>query len=144
MPAHTEQKILPYSAEQLFDLVADIEKYPEFLPWCRAARILEKREGECTAQLVIAFHHMTEKYTSRVTLDRPGAIDVVMIEGPFDHLTNQWRFTPQTGGTQVDFAIDFRFRSRLLEKLIGGMFEKATAHMILAFKGRAEALYGKH
>ena len=148
MPSHDEQQVLPYNTQQMFDLVADIERYPEFLPWCKAARILERREGELVGELAVRFAHMTERYTSRVTLQRPaqpgdtGAIDVTMIQGPFEHLTNRWQFTRADGGTQVDFFIDFKFRSRLLEKLIGGMFGKATDKMIDAFRQRAEALYG--
>jgi coenzyme Q-binding protein COQ10 len=149
MPTHTEQQTLPYTTEQLFDLVAGIERYPEFLPWCRAARIIEKREGGMLAELVISFAHMTERYTSQVTLVRPatanapGAIDVTMVEGPFDHLVNRWQFTPLENGSRIDFFLDFKFRSRLLEALMGSLFAKATARMVTAFKQRAEALYGK-
>lgn len=144
MPAHTERQLSPYSPQQLFDLVADIERYPEFLPWCRAARVLERKEGELLGELVISFGHLSERYTSRVVLQRPGAIDVTMVKGPFEYLVNRWRFTPlEEQGTQIDFFLDFKFRSRLLEKLIGGLFGKATAKMVGAFRQRAEALYGK-
>jgi coenzyme Q-binding protein COQ10 len=142
MPKHAEQQILPYTPEQLFDLVADIEKYPEFLPWCRAARILTRKEGECTAELVISFKHMTESYVSRVVLERPGRIEATLVRGPFSHLTNRWTFTPQSGGaTQVDFYLDFSFRSKMLEMLIGGLFIRAAEQMGAAFKARADALY---
>jgi len=149
MAAHTEQQILPYDTQQLFDLVADIERYPEFLPWCRAARVLERKDGELLGELVIRFAHLTESYTSRVTLARPahpgeaGAIEVTMVKGPFQHLVNRWRFTPQDDATRIDFFLDFKFRSRLLEKLIGPLFGKATDKMVGAFRSRAEALYGK-
>jgi coenzyme Q-binding protein COQ10 len=149
MPAYTEQQIMPYNTQQMFDLVVDIERYPEFLPWCRAARILERGEDEFLGELVIAFHHLTEKYTSRVEFRRPqnpaeaGHIDVTMVEGPFEFLVNRWRFTPIEGGkTDIDFYLDFKFRSRLMETLIGGLFGKATARMVSAFKQRADALYG--
>ena len=148
MPVHTEQLISPYSAQALFDMVADIERYPEFLPWCRAARILSRKEGECMAELVISFKHMTESYTSRVLLSRPasadapGNIDVTMVEGPFEHLVNRWTFTPTAGGgTQIAFFLDFKFRSRMLEMLLGGLFSKATHKMAQAFKERADRLY---
>jgi coenzyme Q-binding protein COQ10 len=128
--------------------VADIERYPEFLPWCRAARILERKENELMAELVISFSHMTESYTSRVVLTPPaadadtGAIDVTMVKGPFEHLVNRWRFTPRAGGgADIDFFLDFKFRSRMLEKLIGSLFGKATAKMVGAFRARADALY---
>lgn len=147
MPSHTEQQVSPYTPKQLFDLVVDIEKYPEFLPWCRAARILERGENEFLGELVISFAHITENYTSRVTLTPPqentaGSIDVVMVKGPFEHLTNNWKFTPTENGTIIDFALDFKFRSRILEKLIGSLFSKATNKMVSAFKKRAEELYG--
>lgn len=149
MPSHSEQQFSPYNTQQLFDLVADIERYPEFLPWCRAARILEHREDEIIGELVISFSHLTESYTSRVTLQRPahpgepGAIDVNLVKGPFENLSNKWRFAPgPQGGTLIDFSLDFRFRSRILEKLIGSLFTKATARMVTAFSERANALYG--
>jgi coenzyme Q-binding protein COQ10 len=147
MPAHTEQQILPYNTQQLFDLVIDVERYPEFLPWCRAARIMQRGQGEFLGELVIAFKHLTERYTSRVVGVRPPSgfeectIDVDMVEGPFEHLTNRWRFTPVEGGTRVDFALDFKFRSRMLEMMIGPIFSRATNKMIDAFKERADTLY---
>ena len=144
MPSHTEQQILPYTPQQLFDLVMDIERYPEFLPWCRAARVLERGEGEMLGELAVSFAHLTERYTSRVVLTPYSAIDVTMVKGPFEHLINRWRFVPAGKGTQIDFFIDFRFKSRILEKLIGSMFAKATDKMIDAFKVRAEQLYGKN
>lgn len=149
MPAHSEQQFSPYNTQQLFDLVADVERYPEFLPWCRAARVVERGQGYLLGELVISFSHMVERYTSRVALVPPtgpnegGSIDVEMVSGPFQYLTNQWVFTPRAGGgTQIDFALDFKFRSKILERLIGGMFAKATAKMATAFKERADALYG--
>lgn len=148
MPSHRESQTLPYTVPQLFALVADVERYPDFLPWCRAARVLERRDGEFLGELVIAFHHLTESYVSRVVLDPPphpegaAAISVTMVKGPFEYLTNHWRFTPTAAGTQIDFALDFRFRSRLMEKLIGGLFARATARMVSAFKQRADQLYG--
>lgn len=148
MPSHTECQISPYSSRQLFSLVAGIEHYPEFLPWCRAARILERREGEMLAELVISFAHLTERYVSRVELHppvqehAPGSINVEMVKGPFEHLTNRWRFMPvEHGHTQIDFFLDFKFRSRLLERMIGSLFGRATAKMVSAFNARADALY---
>lgn len=150
MTAHREQQILPYSAQQLFDLVIDIERYPEFLPWCRAARILERGDNELLAELVIAFSHLSESYTSQVRYRRPasekdsGSIDVSLVRGPFSHLTNRWEFQPcADGGTEIQFFLDFEFRSRLLGSLIGALFSKATAKMVGAFRQRADALYGR-
>lgn len=143
MPTLTDHQRSPYTPRQLFALVADVERYPEFLPWCRAARILEHKEGELLAELVISFKGFTESYTSRVVLTPPAAIDVTMTRGPFEHLVNRWRFTPEgQGGTAIEFFLDFKFRSRLLEALIGGLFEKATRKMAAAFTARADALYG--
>jgi coenzyme Q-binding protein COQ10 len=143
MPAYRETMLVPYSREQLFDLVADVEKYPQFLPWCRAARIHERGEGYMVAELVIAFKGIRESYTSRVDLRRPEAIDVTMVKGPFHHLVNHWRFSEaEDGQTRIEFDLDFRFSSRWLETLIGALFSRATEKMVTAFRGRADQLYG--
>lgn len=143
MPRHTDTQFFPYSPEQLFALVADVEKYPQFLPWCRAARVTERQEHTFLGELIISFAHMSESYVSRITLTPYSAIDVVMVRGPFEHLTNSWRFTPEHGGTRIDFTLDFQFRSKILEKLMGGLFAKATARMVDAFSARADTLYRK-
>jgi coenzyme Q-binding protein COQ10 len=148
MSVHTEQKYMPYSAEQLYALVADIEKYPEFLPWCIGARIREKRETEIVADLVIGFKMIRERFTSRVTLTPPAEgvvprIDVAYIDGPMRHMSNRWRFLAQPdGGTIIDFYVEFEFRSKLLEKLIGALFHEAVKRMVNAFETRAGKLYG--
>ena len=149
MPNLRQSHVSPYSVQQLFELVADVESYPQFLPWCRAARILSRGEGEFHAELLISFKHMSESYTSRVQLfpaasPREGArIEVNMTKGPFSHLTNYWQFTPLEDGTQVDFELDFDFRSFLLQKFVGPMFSSAAEEMGEAFQNRAHALYGK-
>lgn len=143
MPRHVEQQISPYSPAQLFALVSDVEKYPQFLPWCRAARILQRGENEFLAELIIAFAHISESYVSRVVLQPNSAIEVKMVRGPFEHLINDWKFTEVEGGTRIDFALDFKFKNKILEKLIGGLFAKATEKMVSAFKTRADTLYGK-
>lgn len=148
MPSHHERTILPYTPKQLFDLVIDIERYPDFLPWCRAARIMGRDEQGFTGELVISFHHFTESYTSRVNPvapegERSGSIDVTMIEGPFKHLSNKWKFIPVEGGTEVIFDLDFKFRSMIMEKLIGSLFGKATSRMVEAFTEQAQARYGQ-
>ena len=144
MPKHIEKQLSPYSAQQLFDMVADVAKYPQFLPWCRAARVTDRTENSFLGELIISFSHITESYTSKVTLNpEAGTIDVIMVKGPFEHLTNHWVFTPTESGTQIDFELDFKFRSKLLEKLIGPLFTKATHKMVGAFKERADQLYGK-
>lgn len=142
MPLHREQIVLPYTQHQLFSLVADVARYPEFLPWCSAARILERGQEEFLAELAISYKHLSESYTSRVRLIPEEAIDVVMVKGPFEHLTNSWRFCRAEGGTRIDFELDFAFRSKLLERMLGGFFTRATEKMVGAFTERAEALYG--
>lgn len=141
MPSHYETKILPYTSQQLFDMVADVARYPEFLPWCSAARILEHTNNTFLAELIISYHHIKESYTSHVTLMPDRAIEVVMVKGPFEYLTNQWKFTPEDAQTRIDFSIDFQFRSKLLEKIMNGFFTKAAQKMMGAFTTRADFLY---
>ncbi len=143
MPSHHETILVPYSAAQMFALVTDVEKYPEFLPWCAAARVLCGDEAEKLAELVISFQHLRERYTSRIITNYPNEIKVSLVEGPFDKLDNHWRFIDQPNGCAVEFFLDFKFRSFLLEKMIGGIFKKAVEKMTSAFLTRAEELYGK-
>ena len=143
MPTHTEQRLLPYTPEQLFALVADIERYPEFLPWCVGARIREKKPDLVVADLIIGFRMFRERFTSRVALDRPRRIDVTYEEGPFKYLNNRWAFEPAPGGCRVDFFVDFEFKSRLLQHLIELLFHEAVRRMVGAFEHRAEQLYGR-
>lgn len=134
---------MPYSDEQMFALVADVARYPEFLPWCAATRI-RSREGDVfTADLIAAFGALREQFTSRVTLDAPAkVITIEYIEGPFEHLTNRWQFLQLERGCEVAFDIDFRFKSRALEALISGLFTRAIEKMTGAFVTRADKLYG--
>lgn len=143
MPTHAEKRVLPYTPKQLFDLVADIESYPEFLPWCLAARV-RKREGDTiVADLVIGLKMFRERFTSRVRLDEPGRrIDVSYAEGPFKYLNNHWVFEPHPDGCAIDFYVDFEFHSRLLQKVISTLFEEAVRRMVGAFEARALRLYG--
>jgi len=143
MPTHAEQRRLPYTAEQLFDLVADVERYPEFLPWCVGARIRERKENVLVADLLIGFKMVRERFTSRVTLNRPERIDVAYSEGPFKYLNNHWIFLPQAeGGCMIDFFVDFEFHSRMLQKVIAVLFNEAVKRMVSAFEKRARDLYG--
>lgn len=141
MPRHEERRVLPYRPEQLFALVADIEKYPEFLPWCVAARIRSRAENLVVADLVIGFKMFRERFTSRVTLKPPDRIDVSYADGPFKHLANHWVFSPHPVGCELDFFVDFEFRSRLLDRLIGALFDEAVRRMVAAFETRAKVLY---
>ena len=142
MPRHSETKILPYSPEQLFALVADIEKYDEFLPWVVAVRIKSSSENETVADLVVGFNAFKERFTSQVTKHAPDRIIVDYVDGPLKYLHNEWRFTPVEGGTELCFAVDFAFKSRLFETLAGQMFDRALRRMTSAFEKRAAALYG--
>ena len=142
MPRHEERRVLPYAPAQLYALVADIEKYPEFLPWCVAARIRQRGEELVVADLVIGFKMFRERFTSRVALNKPDRIDVSYADGPFKRLVNHWVFNPHPVGCELDFFVDFEFRSRLLDRLIGVLFDEAVRRMVQAFEGRARALYG--
>ncbi len=144
MPTHAEQKPLPYAPDQMFNLVADIEKYPEFLPWCVGTRIRSREGNVLVADMVIGYKMFRERFTSRVELTRPDRIDVSYHEGPFKYLNNHWIFMEQPDGTCiVDFYVDFEFRSRLLQKMIGAVFERAVRIMVGAFEERADQVYGK-
>jgi coenzyme Q-binding protein COQ10 len=147
MKVHSERRILPFTPEQIFALVGDVAKYPEFLPWCTGARIREREvtpTGEVmVADLMIGFKMVRERFTSRVTLNRPGLrIDVDYINGPFKHLRNHWTFsaTPE-GKCQIDFYLEFEFSSLVLQKLIGVLFHEAVRRMVAAFEARAHQLY---
>jgi coenzyme Q-binding protein COQ10 len=143
MPRHSETKHLPYTPEQLFDLVADIARYDEFLPWVVAVRVRSSTEKETVADLVVGFNAFKERFTSRVVKDRPGRICVDYVEGPLKYLHNEWKFDRAAdGGTQLCFAVDFAFKSRLFETLAGSMFDRALRRMTTAFEQRAAALYG--
>ena len=143
MPTHAEKKVLRYSPDQMFDLVADVRRYPEFLPWCVGARILSHTEGELLADLTIGFKMFRETFRSRVTLERPHHMHVAYENGPFRYLNNHWRFKPVPQGTEVDFFVDFEFRSRILQMAIGVVFNEAVRLMVRAFERRAMALYGR-
>ena len=142
MPQHTEKRFLPYSAEQLFDLVADIERYPEFLPWCVGARILRRDGDVLKADVIVGFKMLRETFTSKVTLNRDSDIQVEYQKGPFKHLDNKWNFVAMDGGCEIDFFIDFEFRSRLLRNIMGPLFGEAVRRMVDAFESRAKAVYG--
>jgi len=143
VPSHSEQRALPFTPDQLFDLVADIGKYPEFLPWCVGARILDQKDDEIRAELAIGYKGIRERFTSLVTLDRPNRrILVRYVEGPFKYLENRWNFEPlDAAGCQLDFHVDFEFRSKLMESLIGRFFGEAVRRMVQAFETRAAVLY---
>jgi coenzyme Q-binding protein COQ10 len=142
MPTHAERQIIPYQPRQLFDLVADCAKYPEFLPWCVAARVRSRTETEMVADMTIGYGPFRESFTSRNTLACPDRIDVRYEKGPFKYLNNHWLFLPRANGTEVDFFVDFEFDSRILQAAIGLVFNEAVRRMVAAFHKRAIAVYG--
>ena len=145
---HAERKIVPFAPRQIFDLVADVPRYPEFLPWCTAARV-RKKEGPNAEvdELAIGFGPFHERFVSRVTTntDDPDSlrIETTGIEGPFKQLASHWQFKPHAGGTEIVFALEFEFRSRLLQHTMRVLFAEAVRRMVAAFETRAFQLYGK-
>ena len=147
MPSHSETRTLPYSAQQMYDLVADVARYPEFLPWTAAARIRSRKpEGDhevMLADLVVSFKVFRERFGSRVTLwPVRQRIDTEYIEGPFRHLHSRWEFRDVDGGSEVHFEVDFEFRNILLQKAAGLFFFDAMQRIVRAFEARAHQLYG--
>ena len=143
MPRHSETRHLPYSPEQLFDLVADVKSYPEFVPWISAIRVRSDSEAVMVADMVVGFKAFKERFTSRVTKERPDHIVVDYIEGPLKFLHNDWRFEPDgKGGTTLQFCVDFAFKNRIFETVAGQMFDRALRRMTDAFIARADVLYG--
>lgn len=143
MPKHAETRHLPYTPEQMFDLVADVGRYQQFLPWVIGTRIRSRSDTALVADLVVGFKMLRETFTSRVALERPRHVHVDYLEGPLKHLNNDWVFEPAPdGGTLVHFKVDFEFRSRVFEALAGAVFADALRKMIGAFESRAQQLYG--
>ncbi|WP_242416358.1 type II toxin-antitoxin system RatA family toxin [Sphingomonas panni] len=143
MPKHAETRHLPYTPEQMFDLVADVGRYSEFLPWVSAIRVRSNSETEMVADMIVGFKGLRESFTSKVQKDRPGHLRVDYLDGPLKYLNNDWRFKPDgQGGTQVEFCVDFQFKNRVFEMLAGQVFDRALRKMIGAFEDRAAQLYG--
>ncbi|KZY54712.1 ubiquinone-binding protein [Erythrobacter sp. HI0063] len=144
MPGSRETRRLPYSCEQMFDLVADVGRYGEFLPWVVATRVRSDTEQEMTADMLVGFKAIREKFTSRVTKDRPNRIDVHYLDGPLRDLDNSWVFRPtEDGGCEIDFCVQFTFRNAVFEALAGQYFDRAFRKMVEAFEKRADDLYGR-
>ncbi len=146
MPHHSETRHLPFSAAQMYDLVADVASYPQFLPWTAAARIRSSREiaggTEISADLVISFKVFREKFTSRVSLFQDDLrIDTEYLDGPFKHLQSRWEFEDADGGCNVKFWVDFEFRNKVLQGAAGMFFNEAMQRIVRAFEARAIELY---
>lgn len=143
MPSHQEKKVLPYSPEQLFDLVMDINEYPKFLPWCVGSRITKKEEGVVWADLIIGYKMIREKFTSKVVFEKPNTITVEYQTGPMKYLRNYWRFRPMPGNhTEIDFYVDFEFKSKIFQSLATVFFNEIIHRMVSAFEKRAREVYG--
>jgi coenzyme Q-binding protein COQ10 len=143
MPHHHETRRLPYTPEQLFVLVSEVERYHEFLPWCKGARITERGKDFIKADLVIGYKIIQEKFTSRVTFDKPHRVSVEYLSGPMSKLRNEWTFTAAgKKSCDLSFEVDFDFHSPLLRIAMDMFFDKALRKMVGAFEDRAQVLYG--
>ncbi|WP_374280600.1 type II toxin-antitoxin system RatA family toxin [Novosphingobium sp.] len=142
MPGIHETRRLPYSAAQMFDLVADVARYGEFLPWVVATRVKSDSEHEMIADMLVGFKALRERFTSRVEKDRSGRIKVHYVDGPMRDLDNVWLFRDVEGGCEVEFDVRFTFRNAVFEKLAGQYFDRAFRKMVQAFEDRAAVLYG--
>ena len=144
MPTHAEKKILPHRPDQMFDLVADVGRYPEFLPWCMGARIRSQTDELLVADLIIGFKGLRENFTSHVAFDRKAmTINVTYQDGSFKYLNNNWKFEEiEVGQCTLDFYVDFEFKSRILQRVIEMLFGEAVRRMVDAFEKRAAHLYG--
>ena len=142
MPRHSETRRLPYSREQMFDLVADVARYTEFLPWVSQIRVRSNSETEMVADMIVGFKGLRETFTSKVEKVRPEHIHVDYLDGPLKYLRNDWVFRSEGTGCAVDFSVDFAFKNRVFEMLAGQVFGAALRKMIGAFEDRAAVLYG--
>ena len=141
MPRHNETRHLPYTPEQMFDLVADVGRYAEFLPWVSAIRVRSNTQTQLVADMIVGFKGLRETFTSKVDKQRPDRIHVEYLDGPLKYLRNDWVFRPDGTGCAVDFTVDFAFKNRVFEMLAGQVFGAALRKMIGAFEERAAVLY---
>jgi len=141
MPHFSEQKVIPYRPAQVFAVVSDVASYPEFLPWCRGARVYNRKTESFDADVMIGFKLFRERFTSRVLFVENQSLAVDYIRGPMKRLYNHWNFLPQDdGGCLIDFEVDFEFKNRMLEEMMSGLFEKACHKMMVAFEDRVAVL----
>lgn len=144
MTKHVEKRNLPYTPEQLFTLVAEVDKYQQFLPWCQSS-VIKRREGDIFyADLVIGYKRIREKFGSKVTLDHPNRINVEYLSGPMKYLRNYWQFIREEDGScTIDFYVDFEFKNIILQNLMGVFFNELVRRMVTAFEQRAKQIYGE-
>ena len=147
MIKHVEKRYLNYSSDQMFELVADIESYPAFIPWCsKVTTISRSKDNEqrdiLEADMCVSFKVFSETFSSRVSLDAISQVIVVeYLNGPFKYLNNKWNFTKSSGGCIVDFNLEFEFKSRMMQRIIGVVFQEAMRKIVLSFERRADNLY---
>lgn len=142
MPHHKEQRFLPYSAQQMYDLVVDVRRYPEFLPWVIAMRVRSETNAETIADMIVGFKQLREQFTSRVLKDDGRRVEIDYLDGPLKELHNVWQFSDADGGCTIDFEVKFAFKNRVFQALAGQFFDAALRKMIAAFEARAQQLYG--
>jgi coenzyme Q-binding protein COQ10 len=144
MPGIRETRLLPYICEEMFDLVADVARDQEFLPWVVATRVRSDSDTEMVADMLVGFKALREKFTSRVVKERPRRLEVIYVDGPLKDLDNVWQFDAlPDGGCEIHFCVDFAFKNIMFEALAGQYFDRAFRKMVAAFETRAEELYGK-
>ncbi len=143
MSAYAERQHLPYAAPQLFDLVANVERYPEFMPWVIEARIRHHRDHTIAVEMTVGVGPLHKRFSTIATLDRPHRIDITSCDSMFDRFEQRWTFEPAAeGGTNVKYRVVFEFRSRMLQTLMGASFSDQAIATMSAFKRRAHRLYG--
>ena len=144
MPRHFEKRILPYSCEEVYALVADVERYPEFLPWCKEATVIRNQQSHMKAVLCVGYSSFYDTFTSLVQLDPPRAITVEYGGGPLRHLSTQWEFKEiARDKCEVSFFLSFEFKSFIFGAMMDLFFDKAFKSMVSAFEARAKELYGE-
>ena len=142
MPTHAEKKILPYTSEQMYHLVLDVERYPDFLPWCLACDIISQEDGVLYANLVIGYKVFREWFKCKVSFHPSSSIRVEYINGPLRYLSNTWNFRSlANGGCEIDFYVDFEFKNPIFQRLMGVFFNEIVKRMVKAFEDRAVQLY---
>jgi coenzyme Q-binding protein COQ10 len=149
MPTFRVARPVGHAPERMFDLVADVDRYPEFVPLCEGLRVLRRSPGadgveSLVAEMRVGYRSITERFTTRVTLDRPRLrIATDLVDGPFRELENRWTFAERPGGCLIEFFIAYEFRSRALGLLMGSMFDHAFRRFAEAFEARADVVYGR-
>lgn len=141
MSRRTANTLVPFSAQQMYDLVVDMDRYPEFLPWCAKARKYEIKENQFKSEMTFTFKGLRQTFHTLDRLEPGRKITITHTSGPFRHLESVWNFIPQTNGCRVDFVIDFRFKNPIMDVTLGPLFGEASRRMVEAFKIRAQSIY---